>query len=566
MPRRTALSLLPLGMVMSVSSTSSVSKRMRRLLGVLAAPLPVLALAGTPAHAAAVARVAVAGTVVPHVAAGAVDTGPLAAGAQVDLQISLQPRNQDRLAAFLRAVSDPSSKEYKHYLTVAQYAAQYGATDAQIAQVSKYLRSQGLSVGQATANHLTLAVSGTAAQAEKAFGVNLNTWHAADGRAVFANTAKPTLPSDIASVVSGVAGLSTASVRTPVNLRSGAAPDAASPHAGTVLTPTKARGGYNLTSTISAGDNGSGETIGLVEFSAYTASAVAAYNTKYSLGATTASVVKVDGGTTDTSGSVEDELDIEVDYALAPKAQVKVYEAPNSDAGEVALYAALVSADVPVISSSWGEPENQENNLSSDDADFQEAAAQGQSVFAASGDSGAKDDGSTLSVDYPASDPYVSGVGGTNLTVSSSNAWSSETGWSGSGGGQSDQWSTPSFQTSVNSSGHREVPDVSAAGGNNSPWYIDADGSWTDVWGTSAAAPNWAAFAADYDTAAAAAGLAKFGFANSFIYTVAKSSAYSSAFHDVKSGNNGGYSAGTGYDEVTGWGSYNGANFIADEL
>lgn len=547
--------------------TTSVRRRIRRTLGVLAAPLPVLALAVPAAHAAAVSRVALDGAV-PHLAAGAVSTGALAAGTRVDLQVSLKPRNQAALDAFLRAVSDPASAQYKHYLTVSQYAAEYGATDAQIAQVAKYLRGQGLTVGTATANHLTLPVSGTAAQAEKAFGVALNTYSSA-GRAVFANTAKPTLPSDIASVVSGVAGLSNASVRTPVNLGTAAAgtanPEALSPH-GTVLTPTKARGGYNLTSTISAGDNGSGETIGLVEFSAYTASAVAAYNTKYSLGATTASVVKVDGGTTDTSGSVEDELDIEVDYALAPKASIKVYEAPNSDAGEVALYAALVSADIPVISSSWGEPENQENNLASDDADFKEAAAQGESVFAASGDSGATDDGSTLSVDYPASDPYVSGVGGTNLTVSSGNAWSSETGWSGSGGGQSDKWSTPSFQTPVNSSGHREVPDVSAAGGNSSPWYIDADGSWTDVWGTSAAAPNWAAFVADYDTAAAAAGRAKFGFANAFIYTVAQSSAYSSAFHDVKSGNNGGYSAGTGYDEVTGWGSYNGANFIADEL
>ena len=543
---------------MSVSS----SRRIRRTLGVLAAPLPVLVLALPVAHAAtAPTRVAFAGSSTPHLASDAVRTGSVAATTQVPLEISLKPRDQAGLDAFLREVSDPASPQYKHYLTVPQYAAAYGATDAQIAEVAKYLRAQGLSVGAATANHLTLAASGTAAQVEKAFGVQLNTFHTA-GRDVFANTTAPTLPADVASVVSGVAGLSTTSIRTAANhVDSNAAP-----HAGTVLTPTKARGGYNLTSSISAGDNGSGQTVGLVEFSAYSASAVSAYNSKYSLGAPAATVVKVDGGTTDTSGSVEDELDIEVVNALAPKANVKVYEAPNSDAGEVALYAALVSADVPVISSSWGEPENQENNLASDDADFKEAAAQGQSVFAASGDSGAKDDGSSLSVDYPASDPYVSGVGGTNLTVSSSNAWSSETGWSDSGGGQSDKWSTPSFQTPVNSSGHREVPDVSAAGGDSSPWYIDADGSWTDVWGTSAAAPNWAAFAADYNTAAGKAGKAKFGYANSFLYTVARSSAYSSAFHDVKSGNNGGYNAGTGYDEVTGWGSYNGGKFIAAEL
>lgn len=540
---------------------SSAHRRIRRALGVLAAPLPVFVLALPAAHAAAPARTALAGSVTPHLASDAVRTGSVAADAPLSLEISLTPRNQAGLDAFLRDVSDPASPQYKHYLTVAQYAAAYGATDAQVSQLTAYLRGQGLKVGELTANHQTLAVTGTAAQAEKAFGVQLGTWHT-QGRDVFANTAAPTLPAGIASIVSSVAGLSDAAQHTPDHH----VDSTAAPHAGTVLTPTKARGGYNLTSPVAAGDNGSGETVGLVEFSAYSASAVAAYNSKYSLGASAAQVVKVDGGTTDTSGSVEDELDIEVVNALAPKAAVKVYEAPNSDAGEVALYAALVSADVPVISSSWGEPENQENNLASDDADFKEAAAQGQSVFAASGDSGAKDDGSTLSVDYPASDPYVSGVGGTNLTVSSANAWSSETGWSGSGGGQSDKWSTPSFQSSVNSSGHREVPDVSAAGGNSSPWYIDADGSWTDVWGTSAAAPNWAAFVADYDTAAAKAGKAAFGYANGFLSSVAGSSSYSTVFHDVKSGNNGGYSAGTGYDEVTGWGSYNGAQFIAAKL
>ena len=531
-----------------------------RIVALLAAPLPIFALA-LPTADASVApsgRVALAGVVSPSLGR-ATHTGTLAANQRLGLEVSLTPRNKASLDAFVRAVADPRSKSYRHYLTVAQYAAAYGATAAQVAQVTSYLKSEGLSVGQVTANHLTLPVSGTAAQVEKAFDVSLGTYQAG-GKSFYANAAKPSLPADIASVVRSVAGLDNEATRT-YSLQS----EAASPHAGTVLTPTLAREGYNLTSDISSGYNGSGETIGLVEFSAYSASAVAAYNSKYSLGATAASVVKVDGGTTDTSGSVEDELDIEVDYALAPKATIKVYEAPNSDAGEVALYAALVSNDVPVISSSWGQPEQSENNLSSDDADFEEAAAQGQSVFAASGDNGATDDGSSLSVDFPASDQYVSGVGGTDLTVTSGK-WASETGWSGSGGGQSVEFSTPSFQSSVNTSGQREVPDVSAAGGDSSPWHIDADGTYENVWGTSAAAPNWAAFAADYDTAAAKLGGAAFGYANSEIYTVAESSLYNSVFHDITSGDNGGYSAGTGYDEVTGWGSYNGGAFIADEL
>ena len=531
-----------------------------RIVGLLAAPLPIFALAlpAASASSAPAGRVALAGEVVTTLG-HATHTGAVAAGQRLGLEVSLAPRDTASLDAFVQAVSDPKSSSYKHYLTVAQYAARYGATEAQIARVTSYLTGEGLSVGQITANRLTLPVSGTAAQVEKAFDVSIDTYSSA-GKSFYANAAAPSLPADIASVVSGVAGLDSQALHT-----SDVQSAAASPHAGTTLTPTLAREGYNLTSDISSGYNGSSVTIGLAEFSAYTASAVANYNTKYSLGATAASVVKVDGGTTDTSGSVEDELDIEVDYALAPKATIKVYEAPNSDAGEVALYAAFVSNDVPVVSTSWGEPETEEDNLSSDDADFKEAAAQGESIYAASGDSGADDNGSSLSVDYPASDPYVSGVGGTNLTVTSG-AWKSETGWSDSGGGASTEWSTPSFQTSVNSTGHREVPDVSAAGGNNSPWNIDADGTYESVWGTSAAAPNWAAFTADYDSAAAALGKAKFGFADSEIYTVAGSSLYKTVFHDVTSGNNGGYSAKAGYDEVTGWGSYNGSAFISNEL
>jgi kumamolisin len=535
----------------------------------LIAPLPIFALAAPAANAtvtpAATGRVVLADAAAADIAGThAARTGAVTSNQKIGLEISLNLRNKAKLDAFVKAVSTPKSALYKHYLSVQQFVAEYAPTQAQVDQVTAYLKSEGLSVGSLTANHLTVAASGTAAQVEKAFNVSISTYKTST-QSFIANSEAPSLPAGLASLVGTVSGMNTEALHVSLAHKA-ATSSAVTAHAGTTMTPTTAREAYNLSTDISTDSyNGSGKTIALAEFSAYAASDVAKYNTTYSLGVTAASVVKVDGGTTDTSGEDEDELDIEVDYALAPKATIKVYEAPNSDAGEVALYAALVSNDVPVISSSWGQPEQSENNLSSDDADFEEAAAQGQSVYAASGDSGANDNGSSLSVDFPASDEYVSGVGGTNLTVTSGK-WASETGWSGSGGGQSVEFSTPSYQSSVNTSGQREVPDVSAAGGNNSPWHIDADGTYENVWGTSAAAPNWAAFTADYDTAAAKLGGAAFGYANSEIYTVAESSLYNSVFHDITSGNNGGYSAGTGYDEVTGWGSYNGGAFIADEL
>jgi kumamolisin len=532
----------------------------------LAAPLPIFALAVPAANASVTSgRVVIADSAAADIAGtNATRTGAVSSSQKVGLEISLNLRDQSGLDAFIKAVSDPKSASYKHYLTVKQFVARYAPTQAQIDQVTSYLESEGLSVGALTGNHLTLAASGTAAQVEKAFSVSIGAYKTST-QSFYANSAAPSLPASIASVVSGVAGLNTEALHVSLAHKESTSA-AVTSHAGTTMTPTTAREAYNLTTDITTDSyNGSGKTIALAEFSAYAASDVAKYNTTYSLGATAASVVKVDGGTTDTSGEDEDELDIEVDYALAPKSTIKVYEAPNSDAGEVALYSALASADTTAVSSSWGEPETEENNLSSDDADFKEMAAQGQSMFAASGDSGADDNGSSLSVDYPASDPYVSGVGGTDVTVSSG-AWSSETAWSGSGGGISVEWSTPSYQTAVNSGSYRDVPDVSAAGAEASPWYIYTEGGWYDVWGTSAAAPNWAAFIADYDTAATSLGGSKFGYVNSFLYPIGEGSLYSTVMHDVTSGSNGGYSSGTGYDKVSGWGSYNGGKFISNEL
>jgi kumamolisin len=205
--------------------------------------------------------------------------------------------------------------------------------------------------------------------------------------------------------------------------------------------------------------------------------------------------------------------------------------------------------------------------MSSDDSSFSTAASQGQSIFAAAGDNGSDDagDGGT-SVDFPASDPSVTGVGGTTLKLKSTNAYSSEKAWSGSGGGTSSQFSQPSFQSGVTSDSTRDVPDVAAVADPNTGWAIYTGGSWTEIGGTSAAAPNWAAFTAIYDQYAAAAGGSALGFANSSIYADATGSNYSSDFHDVTSGSNGAYSAGTGYDQVTGWGSYDGAKFITDNL
>jgi kumamolisin len=528
-----------------------------------AAALPAaLALTGAAPAFAAEAKVTVKGDTLAAVS-HSTRTGEVASGRTMSVAVSLTPRNQKGLDAFLAQVTNPKSAQYKHYLTVKQFAARYGADSATIGRVAAYLKSQGLKTAAPTANHLTLTADGTAAQVEKAFGTSLATFResgANSGHTYFANTSAPKLPAGIASAVADVAGLNDYA-KYHHNLEKAAAPHV-SPHAITGLTPTTARKAYNLTSTVSNGYDGSGETVGLVEFSAFSQSDITAYDSQFSLSPSTPTVVKADGGTTDTSGQDEVDFDIEVVQALAPGADIDVYEAPNSDAGETAMYSQLVSDDDPVISISWGIYESGEtsSNRTALNTDFQEAAAQGQSVYAASGDSGSDDAGNGgTSVDFPASDTYVTGTGGTHLTTSSG-TWSSETAWSGSGGGISSYFSTPSYQSSVNTGSKRDVPDVAAAADPATGWAVRSGGSWAEYGGTSGAAPNWAAFTADADSELSS----PIGYANSTIYDLAQSSSYSSAFHDVKSGSNGAYSAATGYDKVTGWGSYNGANFISD--
>jgi kumamolisin len=546
-----------------------VISRKRMLVGALAAPLPILGLAwaATPAGAAPAPRVAVHGDVVSAVARSA-HTGTVAANRAISIAVSLAPRDAAALKAFAASATDPKSPLYKHYLAPGQFAARFGATPATIAQVTSYLKGQGLTVGKVSGNGLVIDASGTAAQVEKAFNVSLSTYHDAKTQQdYFANSAAPTLPEGIAASVVDVAGLSSFRAHTHFD-RVRTVPNA-KPHAPSGLTPTQGRAAYDLASENAKGYTGKGETIGLVEFSAFKQSDITTYDKQFGLSVAAPTVVKVDGGTTDTSGEDEVELDIEVIQALAPGATIKVYEAPNTSAGDVDLYSALVSADVPIVSISWGSAESQvsSSTMSSDDTSYTTAASQGESFFAASGDNGSDDagDGGT-SVDFPASDPNVTGVGGTTLNIGSNGAYNSETAWSGSGGGTSSQFAQPSFQSGVTSDGNRDVPDVAAVGDPNTGWAIYTGGSWAQFGGTSAAAPNWAAFTAVYDQYAAAKGKSALGFANSSIYADATGSNYGRDFHDVTSGSNGAFSAGSGYDQVTGWGSYDGANFITDNL
>jgi subtilase family serine protease len=531
-----------------------------------AVPLVALAVA-LPADADSQPHVTpLSASAAPNIASAS-KLGPADANKQVQVAVSLNLRDRAGLDAFIAQVNDPHSALYQHYLTPQQFAERYAPTQAQVDSVRKYLADQGLSVTGVASNRMAVDAKGTTAQLESAFHTSMSRYHDAKLKRDFtANDSAPSVSSSIAPLISGVSGLNDHYVRHHQDVQPAATPKVGSGPAGG-YTPAELKGAYGI-NTI--GLDGSGQKVAVFEFANYVQTNIAQYSSHYGLGSPTPVKVNVDGGnTTLGDAEVEVELDIEVVNAIAPKANVDVYIAPNSDAGEIDMWNQLVSNNVPITSSSWGlcELDRTAANLSAVDNAAAQAAAQGMTFLSAAGDSGAydceRDGGSNttkLAVDFPGSDPNVTSVGGTDLALSgggygSESVWNESGGWSG-GGGVSNTYARPSWQTGpgVDTAAKRQVPDVSAvaAGGEYS---IYTQGSWTTVGGTSASTPLWAGYLALVNQKAASQSKPRVGAVNAKLYQIGASSGYGNAFHDVTTGNNRYYNAAANFDKASGWGS-----------
>ncbi len=586
--------------------------------------LPVIAclasLAGAPPAAAAGTGVRI-GSAPPH-PAGSKVVGALPSSTHISALVTLKPRDPAALGEYASAVSTPGSGVYRRYLTVAEFRQRFGPTGGQIAAVDASLRSHGLSPGAVSPNGLVIPVSSSAGALARAVSTSFQQITLPDGRGAFANTAAPQFDPSVTGLVQGVVGLNTLSVFHPANLQH-PQPSLSAPHVSphvitggpqpcttavndappnSAYTADQIASAYRFSSLYGAGDQGTGETVALFELEPNLTSDIAAYQACYGTSATV-NYITVDGGAGSGAGQGEAALDIEDVIGLAPKATVDVYRAPNSDTGLIDEYTKMVTDDTAqVISTSWGECEAAEFGTSiaaSENTIFQEAATQGQSVYAAAGDSGSEDCyfppssvDTSPAVDDPASQPYVTGVGGTSLSAlgppPTESVWNDVCGLGpcGGGGGVSSVWTMPSYQSGApsglnvvnsHSSGTpcgtttgncREVPDVSANADPSTGYLIFYGGSWTGIGGTSAAAPLWAAFTALTDASSSCKGI-PIGFANPDLYTAA-ASGYSSDFNDITVGNNditgtntGLYPSGTGYDMASGLGTPVGSSLPA---
>jgi subtilase family serine protease len=504
--------------------------------------------------------------------------GRLPAAQTLHFDMVLALRHAPELENFLQDIYDPTSPNYHHYVTPQEFTARFGPSREDFKAVVQFAKANGFKIVSATREGRDVQVIGTVAAIEKAFHVHMGLYqHPTENRTFYAPDREPTV--DLPFQLWHISGLDNYSlpqalyahrdVKEVPQAQTGSCPQSS-------FCGSDMRAAYYGTGSLT----GAGQNIALLELAGTDLVDLTTYYT----GAKqtepyTPTLISTGGyGTSCVYPSCDDTeqtLDMTQAMGMAPgSTMLYMYVCGNgSSFSETACYSAMVTnSAAPLslqISSSWAwKPADP----STDDPYYQQMAAQGQSFFDAAGDSGAWAAGGFV---YPAEDPWVICVGGTDLvTQSAGGPWKSETAWSNSGGGISpDHLPIPSWQQLsgvINSSNrgstqYRNGPDVAANA--NYTFYVCADqkglGGCTanSYGGTSFAAPMWAGYLALANQQAAANGVPAPGFINPAIYPIGLSSGYTSDFHDITSGTNG-FPAVTGYDLVTGWGSPNGAGLI----
>jgi len=483
---------------------------------------------------------------------------------RLSLAISLPLRNEAQLDNLLQQLYAPQNPGFHKYLSVGEFVASFGPQLSDYMAVIQFARSNGLAIIDAPANRLVLDVEGPASSIESAFHITIGVYqHPTEDRTFYAPDREPSV--DLNVPLLHISGLDNYSLPQPKNVRSSQLSEGKSTGSGPGgnFIGSDMRAAYYGTGPL----DGAGQSVGLFEFAGYELSDVQNFFKQVheplnvpvkgvSLNGVSLNCPppKCDDG--------EQALDIEMAISMAPAlSQVVVYVGKS----DVSIFNQMaVDNTSKQLSCSWGWTDNE----SSLDPIFKEMAVQGQSVFVATGDNGSGTPGDVV---WPSDDPYVTAVGGTDLTTTGpGGAWLSETGWNGSAGSPSkNKIPIPSYQklkgviTSLNhaSTTLRNYPDVAAEANTNQYSCFDGGCSGGNG-GTSYAAPQWAGIIAMANQQSIAGGGSTLGFLNPFIYRIGIGSGFDNDFHDVVSGSNGKYTAVTGYDLVTGWGSPNAPNLI----
>lgn len=497
---------------------------------------------------------------------------------RLSLSFGFTPHHQTELDQLVRAVSDPASTNYHHYLAKGEFFRRFGPTPAEVAKALDFAGRNHFTVRSGSTNSMIFSVNGTVADVEHALGVKLRRYHQVNStNEFFAPDIQPTL--DATVPFRSVEGLD--NFRRPKPLGRLQPAGAVKPLGGSSPYGTYLGADFRAAYVPGSPLVGAGQALALLELDGYDFNDITNYAGYAGLTNLPLTNVYVDGVTNIPGrGNGEVCLDIEVALALAPGlTNLLVYEGSNQGSNPDDVLQQIANDDIAAqVSSSWSWTGGPDGNA---DLIFEQMIAQGQSFFQASGDDEAYLPETLDNVNYtntPVDSPYLTSVGGTSLTTDSpGGARTRESVWnwqysSGSGGGVSSFYALPWWQAGVDmslnggSSFYRNIPDVAMAAQGIFVCYNS--GSVGSAMGTSCAAPLWAAFTALANQQATQLGQPPVGFLNPALYALARGPNYSALFQDITIGNNFAsnnasfYPAQPGYDLCTGWGSPGGTNLI----
>jgi subtilase family serine protease len=490
--------------------------------------------------------------------------GRLPATQSMRIDIVLPVRDQAGLDRFLQEVYDPSNPVYRHFLTVEQFTQMFGPSRDDYEAVIRFAKANSLMVAGGSRDAMDVQLKGSVAAVETAFHVTMGLYHdPIQNRDFYAPDREPTV--DLPFQLWHISGLDNYSVPRSELVRR---PPGVKPPATTGSCPQQSFCGSDMRAAYYEGTalTGKGQNIGLMEFLGFD---IADVNTYYK-NAKQKRTAAVKGISTDGTSlhclyskgcdDTEQTLDITQALGMAPGVTAVYLYVGATD---TAILGSMSShKPLPLqLSSSW----QWTSSPATDDPYFKKMAAQGQSFFKGSGDSGAWGNNSCSSdTVWPRDDAHITSVGGTDLiTKGPGKGWASETGWVDGGGGYCppDGIKTPSWQkltgvitnTNGGSKIYRNGPDVSANA--DFTFYVCADqsGCTANLYGgVSFSTPMWAGYIALANEQAKK----PVGFLNPTIYRLGVGSGYHNDFHDITSGGNGNPPT-KGYDLTSGWGSPN---------
>ena len=528
----------------------------------------------------------------------------------VTVMLKASAAQQADLEQLLAQQQDPSSPNYHRWLTPEQFADRFGVSQPDLDQIVAWLGQQHLTVAAVAQGRNWVAFGGGVRDVENAFGMEIHRY-LVNGELHYANSSEPSVPAALGDVISEIRGLSDfrmrPAARVPHQIVNPLQPNYNSSRGAHYLAPDDFATIYDVQPLYNSGIDGTGQKIAVVGQTQVNLSDIEQFRSYFNLSVNDPQVVLVPN-TSDPGISKTDlpeaDLDIELSGAVARNATIiYVYSGDVETSAQYVVDQNLA----PVLSMSYGlcEALTSTSDAHAQRTLAQQANAQGITWIAASGDNGAADCyGSTsrstigLSVDLPGAIPEVTSIGGTEFNEGSGNYWNSsnsanhasalsyipETAWndsaqdgspSASGGGASIFFAKPAWQTGlgVPNDGARDVPDVSlAASPDHDAYMFYTGGSLGAVGGTSVGAPSFAGIVAllnQLQVSKGAQASPGMGNVNPRLYSLAQAAA--GAFHDITTGDNMvdpcparsrtctpttiGYSAGTGYDLVTGLGS-----------